>query len=96
MIVDFTKARYIDSTVLAGLIQLRRTTLERKARLMLAGLGPPFNRLFHVTGLSAMFETASTLAEAIGAFGSDDVTTEHFVLAAGPEPHGDHFTNRRP
>jgi anti-sigma B factor antagonist len=85
VIVDFTKAQYIDSTILAGLIQLRRATLERKARFMLAGLGPPFNRLFQVTGVSVLFETAPTLADAVGAFGSDDVTTEHFVLS-GTEP----------
>jgi anti-anti-sigma factor len=86
VIVDFTKARYIDSTVLAVLIALRRSTVERKARLMIAGLGPPLDRLFHVTGLSALFETTPTLADAMGMFGSHDVTTEHRVLAAGSEP----------
>jgi anti-anti-sigma factor len=86
VIIDFTKARYIDSTVLSGLVRLRRTILDRKARLMLAGLGPPLGRLLQVTGLSALFETAPTIAEAMEAFGPDDVTAEHFVLAAGSAP----------
>ena len=82
VIVDFTKALYIDSTVLACLVELRRARLEQKGRLMLAGLDASLKRVFHVTGLSSIFESSPTIDEAVKSLVPRGAETEHVVLEA--------------
>ena len=62
VIVDFTKASYIDSTVIACLIDLHRAMLSHGGRLMLAGLDASFRRVFEIAGLTSMFDSTPTMA----------------------------------
>lgn len=83
VVVDFTKASYIDSTVIACLIELHRALLDHGGRIVLAGLDAPFRRVFEVSGLSSMFASAATIAEAVKTLAPDGARTQHVVLEAG-------------
>lgn len=82
VIVDFTDAHYIDSTVVACLIELRRANVEQKGRLMLAGLNPSHRRVFEVTGLSSAFDSLPTIAEAVKALVPPGAQMEHISVEA--------------
>jgi anti-sigma B factor antagonist len=86
VIVDLTDVTYLDSTVVACLISLHRDRLKHKGRTLVAGLRPSTSRLFKITGLSALFEMASTLTEAISRLGADETSIKRFVLVADARP----------
>lgn len=82
VIVDFTKAHYIDSTILACLFQLRVAVTDG-TRIILAGAGSNVGRIFKVCGLSSLFEIDLTLSEARSAFASE-TSIQHVTLVSGP------------
>ncbi len=82
VIVDFTNALYIDSTVISCLVELRNARLEQKARLMIAGLSSSHERVFQVTGMSSIFDSAATTGDAVKALELTGAKTEHVVLQA--------------
>ncbi|MGB6644495.1 MAG: STAS domain-containing protein [Candidatus Cybelea sp.] len=63
VVVDLAKATYIDSTVLACLVGLHRTTQKRKASLFLVGLRPTVLRLFEITALREIFDIRASLSD---------------------------------
>jgi anti-anti-sigma factor len=83
VIVDFTKASYIDSTVIACLIDLHRAILNHGGRVMLAGLDASFRRVFEISGLSSVFDSTSTIGEAVKTLAPEGARTRHVVLEAG-------------
>lgn len=80
VIVNFTKALYIDSTVLGCLIELRRAKLEQKGRLVLAGLNSSVRRIFEVSSLLSIFDTAATIGEAVKSLAPQGAEIEHAIL----------------
>jgi anti-sigma B factor antagonist len=85
VVVDLTKALYVDSTVLACLVRLRRARIEQKGCVMLAGMEPPLTRIFHVSGLLEEFEHAATVVEALRSLVPGGPAIEHVILD-GDEP----------
>lgn len=72
--VDLRSTSYVDSSVLKCLVELRRRTLDRGARLLLAGLTPSVKRIFDVCHFRELFEIRENFGElSRSAFGTDDV-----------------------
>jgi anti-anti-sigma factor len=82
VIVDFTYAYYIDSTVIACLVELQRASLEHQGRLMLAGLNASHRWVFEVTGMSSAFDSVPTTEEAVKSLVPTGAETEHIILEA--------------
>ncbi len=70
VIVDFSKAEFVDASILEVVQEANRTARERGTvfRLQL-GTAPIVATLFHVTGVSEEVECASTRAEALAGTG---------------------------
>ncbi|MFF0434383.1 STAS domain-containing protein [Streptomyces sp. NPDC004327] len=68
VVVDCAGLRFCDSTGLNVLLQARLRLLDGGGRLDLAGLGPPVDRMFEITGARSVFRvyesTAAALADA--------------------------------
>ena len=65
LVLDLSRATFIDSAVLKELLQARAELAERDVRLVLAGVAPPVRRLLDLTRTSALFEDAPDLATAL-------------------------------
>jgi anti-anti-sigma factor len=65
LVVDFTRATFIDSAVLKELLRGRAELAERGVRLILAGVPPSVRRLLDLTRTSELFEDAPDLASAL-------------------------------
>jgi anti-sigma B factor antagonist len=92
VVIDFEKARYIDSSVLECLIALERTIEERGARLCLTGLGPELRRILEICALEPLFDIRAKLSDVIGTTDLDSPGVRRLLLTAqtvdGPvEPH---------
>lgn len=59
LIVDLTNVTFLDSTILGLLVGSLRRLRERGGELRLAYPPPPADRIFALTGLDAVFPTAS-------------------------------------
>lgn len=74
VVVDCAGLRFCDSTGLNVLLRARLRLLDGGGRLDLAGLGPPVDRMFEITGARSVFRvyesTAAALADASAAEGS--------------------------
>ena len=58
VVVDVTQVSYIDTSGVATLLEALKIAHNRKTTLCLKGLQGRMARLFEVTGLMALFETA--------------------------------------
>jgi len=58
IIVDLAEVSHIDASGIATLLEALKIARNRQATLCLQGLQSPMVRLFEVTGLQAVFETA--------------------------------------
>jgi anti-sigma B factor antagonist len=65
LVVDFTRATFIDSAVLKELLRGRAELAERGVRLVLAGVPAPVRRLLDLTRTSELFEDAPDLDAAL-------------------------------
>jgi anti-sigma B factor antagonist len=65
LVLDLSRASFIDSAVLKELLQARAELSERDVRLVLAGVAQPVRRLLDLTRTSELFEDAPSLDEAL-------------------------------
>ena len=65
LVLDLSRATFIDSAVLKELLRARSELAERDVRLVLAGVAPPVRRLLDLTRTSELFEDAADLDEAV-------------------------------
>jgi anti-sigma B factor antagonist len=65
LVLDLSRATFIDSAVLKELLRARAELAERDVRLVLAGVAPPVRRLLDLTRTSELFEDAATVDEAV-------------------------------
>jgi anti-anti-sigma factor len=65
ILVDCEGLRFCDSTGLNVLLRGRLHALEAGGRLELAGLRPPVDRMFEITGARTVFRVYDDLAEAL-------------------------------
>jgi anti-anti-sigma factor len=65
VVLDFTDARHINSSGLAGLLRLRQRLVRDDGRLVLFGLSPQVTSVFQVTGLDNVFNLAADRDRAI-------------------------------
>jgi anti-sigma B factor antagonist len=65
LVLDLSRATFIDSAVLKELLRARAELAERDVRLVLAGVAMPVRRLLDLTRTSELFEDAPSLDEAL-------------------------------
>ena len=65
LVLDFSRATFIDSAILKELLRARSELAERDVRLVLAGVAPPVRRLLDLTRTSELFEDAADVDEAV-------------------------------
>lgn len=65
LVLDLSRATFIDSAVLKELLRARAELAERDVRLVLAGVSPPVRRLLDLTRTSELFEDAEDRDEAV-------------------------------
>jgi anti-sigma B factor antagonist len=65
LVLDLSRASFIDSAVLKELLQARAELAERDVKLVLAGVAPPVRRLLDLTRTSELFEDAANVDEAV-------------------------------
>jgi anti-sigma B factor antagonist len=65
LVLDLSRATFIDSAVLKELLRARAELSERDIRLVLAGVAPPVRRLLDLTRTYELFEDAGDVAEAV-------------------------------
>jgi len=63
VVLDMTRAAYVDSTFLGSLIRLRTNLSGRSGSLIVVGLSGMVRRVFDVTSLSRLFDIRPSLAE---------------------------------
>lgn len=68
--------------MIACLVELRSDRLEKKLRLVLAGLSSSHKRVFQVTGMSPICDSAATTGDAIKSLELTGAKIEHVVLEA--------------
>ncbi|MFI8423826.1 STAS domain-containing protein [Streptomyces sp. NPDC085479] len=72
IVVDCAGLDFCDSTGLNLLLRARARALESGARLDLAGLRPPVDRMFEITGAHRVFQVYADVGEALAADGTGD------------------------
>jgi len=65
LVLDLTRATFIDSAVLKELLRARVELAERGVRLVLAGVPAPVRRLMDLTRTSELFESADDVDAAL-------------------------------
>ncbi|MEU8541325.1 STAS domain-containing protein [Streptomyces sp. NPDC048717] len=65
IVVDCAGLRFCDSTGLNVLLRARLRMLDEGGRLDLAGLGPPVDRMFEITGALSVFRVYENTAAAL-------------------------------
>jgi anti-sigma B factor antagonist len=65
LVLDFSRATFIDSAVLKELLRARAELAERGVGLVLAGVPPPIRRLLDLTRTSELFEDAPDVSAAL-------------------------------
>ncbi|KKZ75238.1 STAS domain-containing protein [Streptomyces showdoensis] len=71
IVVDCSALDFCDSSGLNALLKARLRATEAGRRLELAGLRPPVDRLFEITGAQAVFRVYATLGEALAESGRE-------------------------
>ncbi|MFE1270102.1 STAS domain-containing protein [Streptomyces sp. NPDC058758] len=72
IVVDCAGLDFCDSTGLNLLLRARSRAQEAGARLDLAGLRPPVDRMFEITGALRVFQVYADVREALAADATDD------------------------
>jgi anti-sigma B factor antagonist len=68
VLIDFTRASYIDSSGLGVLVSLSKKIRDEGGDLRLAGLNEDLKTLFELTKLDTLFAITDSAAEALAAF----------------------------
>ncbi|MEU3606771.1 STAS domain-containing protein [Streptomyces sp. NPDC035033] len=76
IVVDCAGLDFCDSTGLNLLLRARARALEAGATLDLAGLRPPVDRMFEITGARQVFRVYADVAEALAADGTGGARPE--------------------
>ncbi|MFI8826074.1 STAS domain-containing protein [Streptomyces sp. NPDC053431] len=71
VVVDCSQLRFCDSTGLNVLLRARLRMLDGGGRLDLAGLRPPVDRMFEITGARTVFRVYEDAAAALADSGSN-------------------------
>ncbi|HEY9372037.1 STAS domain-containing protein [Streptomyces sp.] len=79
IVVDCSGLRFCDSSGLNVLLRTRMRMRERGGRLDLAGLRPPVDRMFEITGARSVFRVYEDVAAALSPEPDDE-------RAGGPAP----------
>ncbi|MFJ5831832.1 STAS domain-containing protein [Streptomyces sp. NPDC093089] len=69
ILVDCSGLRFCDSSGLNTLLRARLRVLEAGGRVDLAGLRPPVDRMFEITGARGVFRVYGSMAEALSGGG---------------------------
>jgi anti-sigma B factor antagonist len=69
LVLDLSRASFIDSAVLKELLQARAELAERDVKLVLAGVSPSVRRLLDLTRTSELFDSAANVEEAVKRLG---------------------------
>ncbi len=64
LIVDLAEVRYMDSSGVGTMVEIKRLIERNGGRIVLAGLQPRVRSVFEVTQLDRFFEIANNVAEA--------------------------------
>ncbi|MFF2780477.1 STAS domain-containing protein [Streptomyces sp. NPDC058052] len=72
IVVDCAGLDFCDSTGLNLLLRARARALKSGTRLELAGLRPPVDRMFEITGAFHVFRVYADVGEALAADGPDE------------------------
>ena len=68
IVVNLERVNYVDSAGLGALLEARRQTTTKGARLKLCSLGPNFKRALEIARLLPIFDTCATEDAALAAF----------------------------
>ena len=68
VLVDFTKAGYIDSSGLGALVSISKKVREQGGELRLSGLNEDLRSLFELTKLDTLFSISDSTKQALAAF----------------------------
>jgi anti-anti-sigma factor len=85
VVLDLERTRYVDSTALSCLLRLRSDLSERGGKLVLSGARPALQRLLDIAGLSPLFDSCGTLAEAGVQYGFADGQLRRIELNSDEE-----------
>jgi anti-sigma B factor antagonist len=65
VVVDLSGLDFINSTMMAGLLALRKRVLAAKGRLVLCGLSPHVQSIFSHTRIESLFEIVDPATDAV-------------------------------
>ena len=68
ILIDFSRAGYIDSSGLGALVSIAKRVRETGGELRLAGLNEDLRSLFELTKLDTLFAIAETPQQALSSF----------------------------
>jgi anti-sigma B factor antagonist len=68
VLVDFSKAGYIDSSGLGALVSISKKVREQGGELRLSGLNEDLRSLFELTKLDTLFSISDSTKQALAAF----------------------------
>jgi anti-sigma B factor antagonist len=68
ILIDFSRAGYIDSSGLGALVSISKRVREAGGELRLAGLNEDLRSLFELTKLDTLFAIAETPQQALASF----------------------------
>jgi anti-sigma B factor antagonist len=68
ILIDFSRAGYIDSSGLGALVSISKRVRETGGELRLAGLNEDLRSLFELTKLDTLFAIAETPQQALASF----------------------------
>lgn len=67
LIIDFTRVRFLSSTMLGLLVDIWRRMKEYGGRIRICGIDPQLTRVFRITHLDRIFEFSTDQASAVEA-----------------------------
>ena len=84
VVIDFKRARYVDSSVVECLVALQRALEKRGGSLLLVEIPSGIRRIFDVCGLDRFFSIRSTVGEVMSELDADATRVRRLTLIAEP------------
>jgi len=69
VVLDFTDVKFLSSSMLGVLLNLRGRADKVKGRVVLCGLKPDLHKVFKITKIDKLFDFFDTEAKALASFG---------------------------
>ena len=69
MLLDFSRVRFLSSTMLGVLLHMRKQLAAIKGRMVICGLRPELRRVFKISKLEKLFEFYDKEEQALNSFG---------------------------